>query len=47
MIIMIYFAVFSTRTYQLNDYLQKQQEKRQQECLQNVFDNQSDGVIIL
>ena len=47
MLILLYFSVFSTRTYLLNDYLQKKLEKRQQEFLQNVFDNQSDGVIIL
>ena len=38
-LILMYYYIYSTRNHQLTDFLQKELAERQQECLQNVFDN--------
>ena len=45
--VVVLCSQYSSQYYELHIFLQTEQSKKQQKCLQNVFDNQSDGVIIL
>ena len=46
-ILIIIYAVHKKHYSQISHFLFEEQAKQQQECLQNVFDSQPDGVIIL